>query len=180
MDNIAEYSIAESYGKALFDLSVEGGFVVDVHDDIAGVNSVFESQHDFKSFMENPCISIAKRKDAFEGVFKSRIGGLSSKFFGVLIGDGKVNCLSEILRQFEKLVDENNGVVAVNVTLSHELDEKGIDELKGKLSVACGSEVKMDVVVDPRILGGIIISRGDRVIDNSVSRAIERALREKV
>jgi len=171
MTNIVKHSVAEAYGRALFDLCLES-----VCDDIAEVSSVFESQNEFKAFMENPGISIAKRKEVFENVFGTKISELANNFFGVLIGNGKIDCLSDILKKFEKFVEEKNGIVEITVTVSNEMDENSIDELKVKLAEACDQEVKMNLIVDPRILGGIIINYGDSVIDNSVSKAVERAL----
>jgi len=171
MDSIAKYSVAEAYGRALFDLCLES-----VCDDIADVSAVFESQNDFRAFMENPCISIAKRKEVFESVFSTQISELANNFFGVLIDNDKVDCLTEILRKFEKFVDEKNGIAEVTVTVSNEMNESSVEELRVKLAEACDREVKMDLIVDPSILGGIIINYGDSVIDNSVSRAVEKAL----
>jgi F-type H+-transporting ATPase subunit delta len=61
--------------------------------------------------------------------------------------------------------------------MAREPEEEEIIKLKSDLSKAINGEVKLAVQVDPEIIGGIIIKKGDKVIDNSVKKALESSVK---
>jgi F-type H+-transporting ATPase subunit delta len=56
------------------------------------------------------------------------------------------------------------------------LDDDRRDRLASALAAATGSEVDVEVVVDPTVVGGVVARVGDEVIDGSIRRKLELAL----
>ena len=50
------------------------------------------------------------------------------------------------------------------------------DRLKAALSNATGKQVNLKVVVDPSVLGGIVATVGDTVIDGSVRTRLDQLI----
>ena len=49
--------------------------------------------------------------------------------------------------------------------------------MERELSKRLGKDVRMEVVVDPRIIGGLKVQYGDRVVDASVATRLQQLRR---
>ena len=58
------------------------------------------------------------------------------------------------------------------------LDDGRRDRLARALSRATGREVDLEVIVDPEVLGGVVVRIGDEIIDGTVRRRLELALEQ--
>ncbi len=61
-----------------------------------------------------------------------------------------------------------SGLVTAEVTAASPLDERRKDRLRRALSQATGREVRLEVRVDPELIGGAIAKVGDLVFDGSL------------
>ena len=77
------------------------------------------------------------------------------------------------------------------MTTAEKIDKSAKEEIANQLSKKLGKKVKLDSVIDPSIVGGVVVRVGDTVYDNSVvgqlqqvrQRAMEKAaeaIREKL
>ena len=62
--------------------------------------------------------------------------------------------------------------------LDKELTEENLSALKGKLENVIGKEVEIKTSVNPKILGGVIIRFGDKLIDGSVRSRLYKLKRK--
>ncbi|MEA2643800.1 MAG: F-type H+-transporting ATPase subunit delta, partial [Chloroflexota bacterium] len=79
--------------------------------------------------------------------------------------------------EFEILADAAAGRVRATVTTAVELDHAERDKVAQELSQRLGKEVRMTVVVDKGILGGLKLQYGDHLIDASVATKLQQLRR---
>jgi F-type H+-transporting ATPase subunit delta len=63
------------------------------------------------------------------------------------------------------------------VTTAIELERDDRDRVERELSKRLNKEVRLTVVVDPRIIGGLKLQYGDRVVDASVAARLQQLRR---
>jgi len=85
--------------------------------------------------------------------------------------------LGPVSDKYEMLVDVHRGRALVEITLARTPDDEQIRMLEADLKDAINKEVKLSLVVEPAIIGGIIIKKDDVVIDNSVKTTLQRAVK---
>jgi len=113
------------------------------------------------------------------------------KFLKVLAGKDRFDCVAAISAAAKQLNDEKSGEIQATVTTAEKIDAAAKDEIADQLSKKLGKKVKLDSVIDPSIVGGVVVRVGDTVYDNSVvgqlqqvrQRAMEKAteaIREKL
>jgi F-type H+-transporting ATPase subunit delta len=90
----------------------------------------------------------------------------------------RVALLPQVGAEFVRLDREARDVVEAEVTVAREYDETERSEIRLRLAAATGGQVELQFHVDPRILGGIVVRIGDRLIDGSVSGRLQRLRHE--
>jgi F-type H+-transporting ATPase subunit delta len=73
----------------------------------------------------------------------------------------------QIREEFERLVDEHQGVAHAQVVTAVPLSERDKREVEERLSQMIGKKLVVEAEVDPTIMGGLVARIGDRLIDGS-------------
>jgi F-type H+-transporting ATPase subunit delta len=66
------------------------------------------------------------------------------------------------------LVKEDQGIIEARLITARETDQKLLEQIRQELEKTTGKKVEMKKEIDPRLIGGMVIIVGDRVIDRSV------------
>lgn len=180
MDESIRHVIREVYCEVLFELAEEAKTVDLVMEDLARVVGILKEQAEFASILSSQAIKPQEKAGIVRRVFEGKVEGLLLDFLSVLARRNRMSFLPGISERYEMLVDVYHKRSLVEVTVAKELSEHERAKLKADLSEAIKSEVKLSVSVDPDIIGGIIIKRDDTVIDNSIKRALERAVKSVI
>ena len=80
---------------------------------------------------------------------------------------------------FDRLWEEENKVLPVTITSAIELDGDTVKEIGDKIADQTERRVEVETVVDPDVLGGLVMRVGDTILDASVRMRLER-LRKQV
>jgi F-type H+-transporting ATPase subunit delta len=78
-----------------------------------------------------------------------------------------------VIRAFESLVARQRGEISAQVTSARPLSAAETEELKHVLKSRLGREPKLEVTVDPSLLGGLRLKLGSRMIDSSLRTKLE-------
>jgi F-type H+-transporting ATPase subunit delta len=123
----------------------------------------------------NPTIPIEQRMELVTSL--KVLDDEASNLAKLLIEGHRVDEIAGVADEFARLADEAAGRVRAVVTTAVELEPADRQRVAGELSKRLGKEVTMDVLVDPRILGGLKLQYGDRLIDASVATRLQQLRR---
>jgi len=167
--------VSERYALALLDLAEQGKAVDKVLDDFASLEKALEDSKDFARFIAAPLISKSQQSAVIKDISKKgKFQKMTSNFLGVLIENGRLNALPGVIASYKKKVSEKNGEVFVKVETAFKITAKQTKDLQKKIEKALGSDVSMDMQISPEIIGGMVITIGSYMIDDSVRRKLER------
>ena len=85
--------------------------------------------------------------------------------------------VGEALDHFGRLAAELRDRMNARVTLAVEPTEEQLEKLRAELSRVFGVTMGLRVEIDPDIIGGAVIRVGDQVLDASIARRIDVAVR---
>ena len=77
------------------------------------------------------------------------------------------------------LLQEKLGRIAANVTAAYELPKETVKKLVNAISSYSGKEVKVNVAIEPYIIGGMVTRIGSTVIDGSIQTHLNQ-LRQSI
>ena len=99
-------------------------------------------------------------------------------FLKLLAEKGRMTLLPDIVREFSELALNNNNAAACVLTCVREPDEKTLERLKVFLCKAHNkSEVRLNVCIDPSVIGGFILNIEGVTYDQSVRGRLRRLSR---
>lgn len=80
--------------------------------------------------------------------------------------------IGELIRSAAATVADQAGLAVATIITAAPISAAQLDRLRAGLSQSYGRDLKLNLVIDPSILGGIRVQIGDDVIDGSVSTRI--------
>ncbi len=99
---------------------------------------------------------------------RAGIAGLAAQFLQVLTRNRRLFAVRDVIKAYGALVARHKGEVAAQVTVAEPLSETHRSEIKNTLNAVTGKDVRVDVKVDPTIIGGLIVKLGSRMVDSSL------------
>lgn len=133
------------------------------------INDLIEKNKDLRGFFTNPLFTSDERENVLN-LLKSKIN-LSDetvKFLRFLIENKAVTGLPEIIKKITALYLDKKRKAKATVITPISLDSKFDERLKVSLKNLTGREVDINYVVDPALIGGIMIKVGSTMYDSSI------------
>jgi F-type H+-transporting ATPase subunit delta len=98
-----------------------------------------------------------------------QITQIVKEFAGILFKNKDLKIAEEIIKDFIKICDENDGVVNAKIVSTDKLDHTMIKLLENYIEeMAQAKKVNVIEETDKGILGGVVITYGDKVLDGSL------------
>ncbi|MHA7836940.1 MAG: ATP synthase F1 subunit delta [bacterium] len=160
---------AYRYAKALFGLAQDDHRHREVRDELESLHALFESSRELRDALLTPLHPATERKAALRAL-ASRVGvsPLVQNFMAYLVDQRRLIDFDGIVASYVELADAAEGLVIAEVVAASPLDERRKDRLRRALSERMGREVRLQIEVDPQLLGGAIAKVGDLVFDGSL------------
>jgi F-type H+-transporting ATPase subunit delta len=169
---VRDPTIARNYAQALLEAGERRGEAEQYAGLIEAVAGALEADPRIRVALESPRVT----KEAKQRVLQRALGGRAPepfiRFLGAVVKRGRQGLLPAISREYHLLLDHKLNRLHAGVVLAREPDERLLEEIRRRLSAAIGKEIVPHVRADPRILGGIIVRVGDRVMDGSLRRKL--------
>ena len=172
----SKHIVHEIYSDVMFELAQEAGLIDQVTDDLEAISEVLQDEPEFLSLLTLSEIKPDEKAQIVRRVFKDRINGLTLDFLCVLAKRNRMSFLHGIGQRYQTLSDEYKHLYRVEVTLAKQPTDAELEKLKVDIREAMNVEIKLSVTVDPEIVGGIVIRKGDLMIDNSVRTILDRTV----
>jgi F-type H+-transporting ATPase subunit delta len=118
--------------------------------------------------ISDPNVSSEKLLGLILGVCGEQLDGAGRNFVQVLEHNNRLTLLPEIRAMFEALRLEHEGVLEAEIQSAFAIDDAQVAQLVKKLEGKYQRKVRARVSVDAKLIGGIKIVVGDKVVDATV------------
>lgn len=175
------------YAQALFSLAKERNETQTVYADMQSFAGAYEGSADLRVMLSSPVIKYDKKLSVLNAVFGSSLSKVTLLFFEKITKGKREKYLGDIAKSYIAQVDSSLGIYTVVVKTASPLTaahRARIQELaKDKLSGNDVKDILFKEVVDAELIGGFILTVGDRQIDTSFAnklRELERSFNENI
>lgn len=169
----------DAYATALFEVARAEGSLDEVEDELFRFARTLEGSDELRAVLTDPAVPAQRRMGVVHDLLGGKASPVTANLVAFVVGAGRARELPEIIdRLVERAAAEKQRVVA-EVRSAIPLDAAQRERLAEALGRATGRAVQVKVVVDPRVVGGLVAQVGDTVIDGSVRTRLDR-LREQL
>lgn len=186
-----QQQLGDVYARALLAFAADAGNVDQLVDELGEVVEAINGVAGLRDALESPRVGVESKVDLLDKAFAGKVEKGLLHLLKVVGNKGRFDCLGAIASSAKTLRDEMSGRVQAVVTSASPMDSEVVGRITDQLSKTLGKDVSLQVLVDPEILGGIVVRVGDTVYDGSVvnqlsqvrARAVKRAsdaIREKL
>ena len=161
--------VSKTYGEALFELAMEENRAQEMLEEIIDLQTALSENPDFDKLMKHPGVPKQEKLQMIREVFKDRVSNELAGFLEIVVSKERYNDLPGIFGYFTDKVKESHKIgvafVASAVELTKEQKEKVCTRL---LETTAYETMEMHYIVDPSLIGGIVIRVNGRVVDSSI------------
>ncbi|MBQ9437030.1 MAG: ATP synthase F1 subunit delta [Lachnospiraceae bacterium] len=172
-------SVAGVYSEALFELANEQNALRDYMEELAMLQGLLKEQPEFGKLLSHPRISREEKLEVVEQTFTGQLVPELLGFLRLLVEKDRTASLEDILEGFLDKAREALKIGRVFVRSAVAMSDGQKKALEDKLLESTSFEtLEMDYSVDKALIGGMVISIGDRVVDNSLRTKLYSLERE--
>ncbi|MEO5652433.1 MAG: F0F1 ATP synthase subunit delta [Marmoricola sp.] len=145
-------------------------------DELFAVGQLVNDQHDLRTALSDPARSVHDKAQLVRDILGEKTLPATLRLVEQsLVGSHR--SLTAAIAEYQRIAAEAHGQRVAEVRVAQMLTDTEIDRLQAALSSQYGRTVHLNLVVDPEIIGGMLVQIGDDVIDGTVSGKIDEARR---
>lgn len=165
--------VSDRYAQALFELSQSDNSTDKIQDDLKIVSETLKEYSDLRNLLAHPIISSQDKKEMFNQIFGDKISKYTQNIIMLLIDKKRDSLIPEIAELYKEMYNKLHSRVVADVYTSVEIGSAQLVLLRKRLESYLDKNVEIDTHVDEKIIGGVLVKIGDRVIDGTLKTKFE-------
>lgn len=169
---MATEALIRGYAEALFRVVQAEGELDRVEDELFRFGKVLETNHELKQVLSDQSIDRTQRIKVLDELLGDKVSPHTLGLLSFVVEQGRGRHLPEILEEVTRFAAEARNSVVAEVRAAVPLDTGQKEQLAAALSKATGKKVEVKAIVDPSVIGGVVATVGDTVIDGTIKKRL--------
>ena len=156
-----------NYARVLFDMNLDT-------EPVEEMRALLTESAELKDALCNPLFRKAEKRRVIDRLFPES----TRSFVKVMCDNDDIGCTDEMFDAYDAMVREREETVKAVFTYVTEPDEAQVERLKKKIAKDYNKKnVELELVQDPSLIGGFVLTVEDSVLDQSVKTSMTRLKR---
>ena len=164
----------DGYARALFEVARAEGTIDEVEDELFRFARSYESSDELRNALTDDQVPAAKRQAIVEDLLGGKATPTTTQLVSMVVGSGRGRDLPAIIDKLVARAASSKDLAVAEVRSAVALTDDQQNRLRAALANATGKQVNLKVIVDPSVLGGLVATVGDTVIDGSVRTRVDQ------
>ncbi len=164
----------EAYADGMLAVAQADGNVAAVSDQLFRFARALESSDELREALSDPHLPASRRQQIVEDLLGGQAEATTIALISMAVGAGRGKDIPAIVDKLVAKAAAQQSRAVAEVRSAVELTDDQKARLADAVKKATGKTVEVKVVVDPSVLGGLITTVGDTVIDGSVRTRLEQ------
>ena len=167
-------AMIEGYARALFEVAHAEGTLDEVEDELFRFARSYESSDALRNALTDQHIPAEKRQAIVEDLLGGQTTTTTIQLVSMVVGSGRSRDIPAIVDSLVARAASAKQLDVAEVRTAVALTDDQQARLKAALENATGKSINLKAVVDPSVVGGVVATIGDTVIDDTVRTRIEQ------
>lgn len=167
-------AMIEGYARALFEVARAEGTLDEVEDELFRFARSYESSDALRDALTDEHIPAEKRQAIVEDLLGGKTTTTTIQLVSMVVGSGRSRDIPAIVDSLVARASSAKQLDVAEVRTAVALTDDQQARLKAALENATGKSINLKTVVDPSVVGGVVATIGDTVIDDTVRTRIEQ------
>ncbi len=165
-------TVARNYAETLLVLATKAGDAPGWGREVRTVADAVGLDVALRRFLESPRIPAAAKSRVFESALADRVPRPLLRWLQAMIRNRRISLLPMVADEYETLLDSAANRVHARLTFAKAPADEDTAAITARLSEVLSRTVVPHVVVDPAVIGGVVVRVGDTIMDGSVRRRL--------
>ena len=171
------FGVEGRYATALYSAATKLKQLEAVEKDLNSIQKAIRSNPKIRDTIASPIIARKEMAAALKGAATStKMAAATSNLLEVMCENGRLKRLDGVCSAFQTIMAAHRGEVVCEVITAKPLEagqQKQLEEALKKF-VSAKESIQLTTKVDPTIIGGMVVSIGDKYIDMSIASKVKK------
>jgi F-type H+-transporting ATPase subunit delta len=170
---MSEIKVASRYAKSLIDLAIEKNALEEIKNDMELFIKTCKASTELQAVLKNPIISLDKKINILKQLFGGKVNPVTSSFFDIMVNKGRSKILYGTAKEFINQYNIHKGIIKAVVESATELSADAEKQIIATVEKATGKKVILEKRVDANLIGGFVLTVGDKQFDASILKNLK-------
>jgi len=171
---MSEITVASRYAKSLIDLAEEKNALEAIKLDMDFFVKTLKENTQLQAVLRNPIISHDKKLKVLLAIFSGKVNAATDAFFKIMVNKSRGEILYPTAQEFVSQYNIKKNIVNATVVSAAPLSEANKQQIISEVKNLTSGEVVLHAKVDAALIGGFVLTVGDRRIDTSVTTSLQK------
>jgi F-type H+-transporting ATPase subunit delta len=154
---------------------MEQNAIPQIEKDVADLSAMIGASEDFKQLIRSPLVKSAAQAAALTAIAdKAGLNKLTKNFLLTLAKNRRLPEVENMLKAVTTSISARRGELRAKVESAVELSAGQKKTLEESLAKTIGHPVAVDATVNKELIGGVTVTLGSLLIDDSIKSKLER------
>lgn len=169
----------QGYADAMMTVAAAEGDVRGISDELFTIGRAVDSNDELRTALSDARIPAERRIQIMDDLLDGKARQVTKGLVSMVVGAGRGADLGKIASALAEKAAQSQGKQVATVRSAVALSDDQRNRLADALRAKLGTDVDVNVIQDPSVVGGLVTTVGDTVIDGSVRTRLSR-LRESL
>ena len=164
--------------QAAFTVAEREGRLDRVEDELFRFGRIVAGSASLRNALAQPDVPAKQKQVLLQGLLAGKVDPTTRKLLDHVVSAPRGRRIEDAVLELSELAAQRRDRIIADVRVAAALTEDQHRRLTAALARIYGREVTLQVAVDPRVIGGAVVTVGDEVIDGTVLNRLEQARRQ--
>ena len=179
--NSKDLLAAQRYAQALFEIARDLRQDQYIEEELEAISSALKQTPGIEKFLANPALKTEQKRKLLQRIYQERnheVYEILLNFFTVLFEKARFYLIHDIALYFKKIVGEAQGQGVAEIHSAFAIKPDAEKQIVNRLERIAGYKIAVKRVVNPSLIGGVVLKVRNKIIDDSVKTKIHLIRKE--